>query len=134
MRIAVTLLAFSLTVVPTQAQQAASEQQERPPSAGLHCLEMAQHVLYLVDQTAYNLCLGAGSDAPFQCFAAARQTTMLTDPQIVALCRCAMSVGPVQCYLEARRQAFLLDDQLTAMCSATVTQQVYGGTCLAPRY
>jgi hypothetical protein len=145
-RTSVTLLALALLVVPLRggrsaltlahAQQASGQQQqqERPSNAGVHCFETAQRVLFLVDQTAYNLCLGAGSDAPLQCFAAARATTPLTDPQIVALCRCAMSTGPVQCYLEARRQAFLLDDQLTAMCSATITQQVYGGACLAPRY
>jgi hypothetical protein len=110
-------------------QAEGGERPERPANAGLHCLEMAKRVLYLADQTAYHLCLGAGSDAPMQCFAAARRSTVLTDSQIVDLCRCATSTGPVQCYMQARAQAFLIDQQLTALCSAVVTQQIYGLAC-----
>jgi hypothetical protein len=143
-RTSVTLFALALLVIPLRgersaltlahAQEASGQQQERPSNAGVHCLETAKRVLYLADQTAYNLCLGAGSDAPFQCFAAGRQVTVLTDPQLIALCRCAMSTGPVQCYVEARRHAYLLDDQLAAMCSAVVTQQLYGAACSTDSY
>jgi hypothetical protein len=140
MRIAVTTLALASIAAlggdhapPAHAQagvQGDGEQQpERPPNAGVHCLEVAKRTLYLADQTAYNLCLGAGSDAPMQCFAAGRAYTVLTDPQLIELCRCATSTGPVQCYMQARAQAFLIDQQLTTLCSAVVTQQIYGIAC-----
>jgi hypothetical protein len=106
----------------------------RPGNAGVECLAIAQHVLRLADQTAFNLCVGAGSTAPTDCFAQGRQRTMLLDPQLVALCRCAASPGPVDCYEQARTQAFLTDPQLIQMCAAIVTQQQYIGDCASRGY
>jgi hypothetical protein len=140
-RASIALVALTLVIPldhgrePARAHaQALSDVQARPPDAGAHCLAVAQGFLYLIDQTAYALCLGAGSDAPIQCFADARAHTMLTDPQIVGLCRCAISAGPVGCYARARAQAFLTDDQLVTMCSAVVTQQLGAGDCAARGY
>jgi hypothetical protein len=127
-----------LHLTPRAEAQAAPAQPLQPPgrpfNSGTDCFTTAQQSLNLINQTAYSLCLGAGSDGPTQCFAAALDRTNLLDGQIVGLCRCADSPGPVDCFEQARPQAFLTDDQLVAMCSAVVTQQLLPGSCAVRQY
>ena len=104
---------------PVQAQAAppvvvVPVPQERPPNAGTDCMATAQETLHLIDQTAFALCFGAGSDAPTQCFAEALNRTNLrlldcTDRQPVPL----RELGGAGGLLRASAAAGVLDRRST---------------------